>query len=104
MSRPAQPTVDKVLDPAQPPVRQDDGSYVLTDLNSSNGTLVHGRRLVGSSRVFHGDRVQFGNIECILVDPRGKAKSGRQARQFVIYGLLVLGAAIVGALASLLLM
>lgn len=84
--------------------RQDDGSYVLTDLNSSNGTLVHGRRLTGAARIWHGDRVQFGNIECMLVDPSGKGRSNRQLRQFAFYGLLVFGAAIIGALASLLLM
>ena len=83
--------------------RQDDGSYVVTDLNSSNGTLVHGRRLTGATRMYHGDRVQFGNIECLLVDPQGKGRGNRQLRQFAVYGLLVLAAAIVGAFISLLL-
>ncbi|MEZ4434490.1 MAG: FHA domain-containing protein [bacterium] len=83
--------------------RQDDGSYVVTDLDSSNGTLVHGRRLTGATRMYYGDRVQFGNIECLLVDPTGKGRGNRQLRQFAVYGLLVLGAAIIGALVSLLL-
>lgn len=83
--------------------RQDDRSYVVTDLNSSNGTLVQGRRLAGATRLHYGDRVQFGNIECLLVDPSGKGRSNRQLRLAAIYGLLVLGAAIIGALVSLLL-
>ncbi len=83
--------------------RQDDGSYIVTDLDSSNGTLVHGRRLTGATRLWHGDRVQFGNIECLLVDPSGKGRGNRQLRQFAVYGLLVLAAAIVGAFISLLL-
>jgi pSer/pThr/pTyr-binding forkhead associated (FHA) protein len=81
--------------------RHDDGGYTLSDLGSSNGTLVNGRR-VSSGRVMPGDRVQFGNVECLLVDPQGRGKA-RRTRQYVTYGLAVLGAALVGALMSLLL-
>ena len=47
--------------------RQDDGSYVLQDLGSSNGTHVHGRRVNRPVRVVTGDRIHFGNIECLSV-------------------------------------
>lgn len=82
--------------------RNDDDGYTLTDLSSSNGTLVGGRR-VASARVWHGERLQFGNVECMLVDPQGRARSGRRTRQYVAYGLAVLAAALVGALISLVL-
>jgi pSer/pThr/pTyr-binding forkhead associated (FHA) protein len=55
---------------------QDDGSYTLTDLNSSNGTRLNGKRIT-SVRAALGARIHFGNVECLLVDPRGKAKAGR---------------------------
>jgi ABC transport system ATP-binding/permease protein len=83
--------------------RQDDGGYVLTDLSSSNGTLLQSRRVVQSARAWHGDRVQFGNVDCILVDPKGKGRSRRGSKQYLVVGLLVLGAAVLGALVSLLL-
>ena len=82
--------------------RQDDGSYIITDLNSSNGTLLQGRRIGQSARAWPGDRVQFGNVECMLVDPSGKGRA-RQRKQWVVFGLAVLGAAVLGALVSLLL-
>jgi pSer/pThr/pTyr-binding forkhead associated (FHA) protein len=79
---------------------QDDGSYTLTDLNSSNGTHVGGRR-VASMRVQHGTRIHFGNVECLLLDPRGKSKGGPDRRTWVIYGIAVALAAAAGVLASL---
>ncbi len=81
--------------------RQDDGSYIVTDLNSSNGTLLQGRRIGQSARAWPGDRVQFGNVECMLVDPQGKGRGGRMQRQWVTLGLAVLGAALLGAVVSL---
>lgn len=83
--------------------RQDDGSYILTDLNSSNGTLLQGRAIQQSARSWHGERIQFGNVECVLVDPQGKGRSPRLQRQWLIFGLAVLGAALLGAVLSLLL-
>lgn len=79
------------------------GRYTLTDLNSINGTLLNGRRISGGVRARHGDRIQFGNIECVLVDGEGKGVGRRTAQKFTIIGLLVLAAAIVGSLASVLL-
>ena len=84
--------------------RQDDASYVVTDLDSSNGTLLQGRRIHQSARAWHGDRVQFGNVECVLVDPLGKGRGRRPPKQYVVVALLVLGAALLGALVSPLLL
>jgi len=52
--------------------RKDDGSYLLTDQGSSNGTFVRGKRLQSAVRAWHGDKVRFGQIECLLVDPQGQ--------------------------------
>lgn len=81
---------------------QDDSSYTLTDLNSSNGTRLNGKRIT-SARAWHGDRIHFGNVECLLVDARGKAKPGRATRKYLAYGLAVALAATLGAMVSLLL-
>jgi len=83
--------------------QQDDGGYVLTDLKSSNGTLLNHRRVVSATKAWHGDRIGFGNVECVLVDPHGKAHPGRRARQWIIHVLAVVAAAALGALVALLL-
>jgi ABC transport system ATP-binding/permease protein len=54
---------------------EDNGSYVVTDPNSSNGTFVRANRVVQGMRAWHGDQVRFGQIECILVDPLGQGLS-----------------------------
>ena len=43
-------------------IRFSDGKYTIVDLNSSNGTLVNGRRIT-EHVLKHGDVVQFGQIE-----------------------------------------
>ena len=80
---------------------QDDGSYTLTDLNSSNGTRLNGKRIT-SVRAALGARIHFGNVECLLVDPRGKAKAGGATPKYMIYAIAVALAAGAGVLASLL--
>ena len=52
---------------------EDNGSYVITDPNSSNGTFVRNHRVVQGMRAWHGDQIRFGQIECILVDPLGQS-------------------------------
>jgi uncharacterized ubiquitin-like protein YukD len=45
------------------------GSYVLSDLGSTNGTMINGQALQSGERIplKHGDRVQFGDVELYFV-------------------------------------
>ncbi len=47
--------------------RSKDGVLVLSDLGSSNGTFVNGRRLKQPQTLRHGDRVRFGPRCCFVV-------------------------------------
>ena len=40
-----------------------DGRYYITDLKSSNGTYVNGRKVVTEMEVFSGDLLRLGNLE-----------------------------------------
>jgi len=82
--------------------RQDDGSYVITDLGSSNGTLVKGKSCNQSARVRLGEPIQFGNVECVLLDPSGQRRGPRLPKQWMIFGGAIFVAAVLGALLSLL--
>lgn len=42
-------------------VRPDNGSWLLVDLNSSNGTYLNGQRILSPSRLKHGDQIRVGN-------------------------------------------
>jgi pSer/pThr/pTyr-binding forkhead associated (FHA) protein len=42
-------------------IRHEDGSYVLTDLGSTNGTLVNEEFVNGSRSLQQGDRITIGN-------------------------------------------
>lgn len=42
-------------------LRQDDGQFVLTDLNSSNGTFLNGVRVFEPSPLKYGDRIEIGS-------------------------------------------
>ena len=55
---------------------EDNGSYIITDPNSSNGTFVRNQRVSQGMRAWHGDKVCFGQIECMLVDPMGQGGRG----------------------------
>ena len=54
----------------------DDGSYALQDLQSSNGVYVQGRRIDRPTRVSHGARITFGQVECVIA-PTGQAQKPR---------------------------
>jgi adenylate cyclase len=50
--------------------RTDTGEFYLTDLGSSNGTLVNGARISVPTILRHGDRVTIGNHEFTFNQPR----------------------------------
>ena len=68
--------------------RQDDGSYILSDAKSSNGTRARGRRINRGLRVFHGDHISFGQVECILVDPQGKKRQSVDTLQIIAWMII----------------
>jgi chromosome segregation ATPase len=44
-------------------LRTEDGDYVLTDLGSSNGTFLNGRRIDGKEKIKTGDFIKFGILK-----------------------------------------
>jgi hypothetical protein len=66
--------------------------WVLTDLDSSNGTLVNGVRIVAATPLSEGDEIRFGNIVARFCGevPRGPVAASAPSRQ----GLLWLGVAL----------
>ena len=44
-------------------IRRVEGEYVLSDLDSSNGTFVNGQRVYEPHRLAPGDRVRLANVE-----------------------------------------
>ncbi len=48
--------------------RQEDGDYLLTDLDSTNGTVVNGKK-VDEVKLQHSDIVRIGSIEIIYESP-----------------------------------
>ena len=79
------------------------GAYTLTDLESSNGTFIAGRRLNHPTRVRHGERIQFGNVEALLADTMGLVRGRKPWSKLVLYGALIAGAIFVGIVMSFLL-
>ncbi len=73
-----------------------DGGYVLQDLGSSNGTHLLGRKVTKAVRVAPGDRIHFGNIECLLAATNRPTRARASTRKLVIYGLLAFAAAVLG--------
>ncbi|MDF1660642.1 MAG: SpoIIE family protein phosphatase [Planctomycetota bacterium] len=53
--------------------RRDDGTYVVTDCNSSNGTLVNEERMI-STQLYDGDWVECGQTRIQFVCPDGSPR------------------------------
>ncbi|MEU7892497.1 DUF1707 and FHA domain-containing protein [Nonomuraea sp. NPDC049152] len=49
----------------------DDGSWMLLDLGSLNGTRLNGWRLVGPARVRSGDEISFGDVGFLVSSTAG---------------------------------
>ena len=54
---------DKTVSARHCEVAVRDGRYYITDLKSSNGTYVNGRKVVTEMEVFSGDLLRLGNLE-----------------------------------------
>ena len=78
-----------------------DGSYVLQDLDSSNGTHLLGRKIDKPVRITPGDRIHFGNIECLLSATNKQTRPRPGMRRIVIYGMMAMAAALFGAVVAL---
>lgn len=50
-------------------LRRELGSLIVTDLGSSAGTTVNGKKIAGPHVVNHGDQVAFGPVVCRFEDP-----------------------------------
>ncbi len=81
---------------------QDDGSYILSDLGSSNGTFYNGRRLTSPVRLRYGDQVQFGNVACLLADATGRTPQDIRWNKMLAYGVVVTVSAGIGVLLAFL--
>ena len=75
---------------------QPDGSYVLIDLNSSNGTYHKGHQIHQPTLVNPGDKVGFGSIECVIIKSKDQGPSELNREKWLIYGGLGLVAALLG--------
>lgn len=67
-------------------ISRQNSSYVLTDNNSFNGTLVNGKRISTPTPIYHGDELQFGQAGPILrfnypqhTAPKGASLAGQRA-------------------------
>lgn len=78
---------------------QADGSFILIDLNSSNGTFYRNNPVTTPTLVHSSDKIRFGNIDCLLINSDGQ--TGRQGDWEK--WLMRIGLAIVAALLGILL-
>jgi pSer/pThr/pTyr-binding forkhead associated (FHA) protein len=74
---------------------EDNGSYIVSDPQSSNGTFVRKKHVKQGMRVWYGDQITFGNIDCLLVDPKGQ---GSHNPEILTQRVLIIGAIIAIAL------
>ena len=77
--------------------KEDNGSYIITDPHSSNGTFVKGKRVKNGLRARHGDKIRFGQIECLLVNPQGQGNEGSHSwKQYILLVVAIIIAMILG--------
>ena len=65
-------------------VDEADGAYKLVDSGSTNGTHLRGRALNAGEpvRIFDGDVITFGKVDCMYFSPEGAYRFMRQYRMF----------------------
>ena len=61
--------------------RQADGTLLLEDLGSSNGTFVNDQKITQATAVKAGDLLRFGNVEALLEDDRPVAREAGPRRK-----------------------
>jgi serine protease Do len=72
---------------------QDDGSVVLEDLGSTNGTYVNGQRIAGPVTLQGGERVRIGDTELNFLDGAGPAQAQPAPQPVAAAALPAAGAA-----------
>ena len=77
---------------------QDDGSFILIDLNSSNGTFYRNNAVTTPTIIQSNDKVRFGNIECLLINSDGQSSQQGNLEKWLIHIGLVIVAALLGIL------
>ncbi len=60
--------------------RQENGDYLLTDLNSTNGTVVNGKK-VSTQQLQHSDIIRIGAVEIIYESPVKQEDEGSSKRK-----------------------
>ena len=78
---------------------QADGSFIVIDLNSSNGTFYRNNSVTTPTVIQSSDKVRFGNIECLLINSDGQSNRQGTLEKW----LMRIGLAIVAALLGILL-
>ncbi len=72
---------------------QADGSFILIDLHSSNGTFYRKNPVTTPTVLNPGDKVRFGNIECLIINSDGHAnRQGNLEKWFMRIGLAIVAA------------
>lgn len=77
---------------------QNDGSFVLIDLNSSNGTFYKNTPVSAPTVVQSSDKIRFGNIECLLISAQGHLNRQGSIEKWLIRIALGVVAALIGIL------
>jgi signal transduction histidine kinase len=68
------PLTDRTVSRHHAQIHPDNGSWVLTDLNSANGTYVNGVRVRSPLRLKHGDQVKIGSTLIVYAGDQSMEK------------------------------